>query len=112
MINSKTRQSLLNAHRDMVKDELRGRTRVGDDDIEYSVRARDIEELHRLQTSSTTNLEGVYCGGSGLTEGECVYQTRAHQQTMSCKRSCSPSARVFATRSASMCVLVCVYAYD
>lgn len=41
----------------MVKDELRGRTRVGDDDIEYSVRARDIEELHRLQTSSTTNLE-------------------------------------------------------
>lgn len=43
----------------MVKDELRGRTRVGDDDIEYSVRARDIEELHRLQTSSTTNLEGV-----------------------------------------------------
>lgn len=47
---------------DLVKDErnidvLRGRTRTGDDDVEYTVGARDVEELHRLQRSATTNIE-------------------------------------------------------
>ncbi len=88
----------------MVKDELRGRTRVGDDDIEYSVRARDIEELHRLQTSSTTNLEGRCLGG-----GRFAYTPPAshhtHTQTMFYKHNCCPSVSHSVIPSASMSLL-------